>query len=222
MRTRARLSILVLAGFGLAAGSALPLSAQLGGRPAEEWAITLESGRRLATLDIENVVARIGLQPGDVVADIGAGTGIFSIPMGNVVGPTGKVYAQEVDAGFIPLIQEKARSAGLANVEAVLGEYEDPKLPSRDVDVAFFHDVLHHIEKRAEYIATLAGYMAPASRIVVVDYDRSLPGNPHQSDPTLMITQEEVNGWMAAAGFTLTEEFDLFEEKFFAVYTRGS
>jgi tRNA A58 N-methylase Trm61 len=182
----------------------------------------LESGRRLATLDIENVVARMMLQPGDIVADIGAGTGIFSIPMANVVGPSGVVFAQEVDADFLPIIQEKARAEGVSNVQAVFGEFEDPKLPRNDVDVAFFHDVLHHIEKRAEYIMTLAAYMAPESRIVVVDYDRNLAGNPHQNDPTLMLSQEEVTAWMAAAGYRLTEEFDLFEEKFFAVYSRGN
>jgi hypothetical protein len=69
---------------------------------------------------------------------------------------------------------------------------------------------------------TLAAYMAPESRIVVVDYDRNLAGNPHQNDPTLMLSQEEVTAWMAAAGYRLTEEFDLFEEKFFAVYSRGN
>lgn len=215
-------SILTASIMGLLFVSALPLSAQLGGRPAEEWAVTLESGRRLATLDIENVVARMMLQPGDIVADIGAGTGIFSIPMANVVGPSGVVFAQEVDADFLPIIQEKARAEGVSNVQAVFGEFEDPKLPRNDVDVAFFHDVLHHIEKRAEYIMTLAAYMAPESRIVVVDYDRNLAGNPHQNDPTLMLSQEEVTAWMAAAGYRLTEEFDLFEEKFFAVYSRGN
>jgi precorrin-6B methylase 2 len=174
----------------------------------------------LASLDIENVVAQIGLETGDVVADIGAGTGVFSVPIAQVVGPSGVILAQEVDAGFLPIIQEKARAVGVTNVQSVLGEYEDPLLPRRDVDLAFFHDVLHHIEKRGEYILTLAGYMAPESRMVVVDYDRNLAGNPHQNDPTLMISLEEVTAWMAAAGYRPIEEFDLFEEKFFVVYAR--
>ena len=71
-----------------------PLSAlQLGGRPAEEWALVLESGRRLGSLEIDEVVSRMGLQRGDVVADVGAGTGVFSVSLARAVGPTGTVLA---------------------------------------------------------------------------------------------------------------------------------
>jgi ubiquinone/menaquinone biosynthesis C-methylase UbiE len=202
--------------------AAAPLSAQLGSRPAEEWALTLESGRRLESLDIENVVARIGLQPGQIVADIGAGTGIFSVPIARSVGASGVVLAVEVDPGFLPIILEKARAGNVSNVQAIEGEFGDPKLPRRDVQVAFFHDVLHHIEHRPEYIRALAQYMAPSSRIVVVDYRREHPANPHQNDPTMMIAEAEVTEWMAAAGFLRVESFDLFEEKFFTVYRRGN
>lgn len=213
-------------GFALCAGAVLslgvtvPLSAQLGGRPAEEWAITLESGRRLESLDIERVVAMVGLQPGDVVADIGAGTGIFSIPMARTVGPSGEILSVEIDAGFLPMIAEKAEAAGLENVRTVLGEFEDPKLPRQDVDVAFFHDVLHHIAERQAYLETLAQYMAPGSRIVVVDYDMNVPGVPHSGDPTLLIGPEEVEEWMGNAGFALSAEYPLFQDKFFVVYTK--
>jgi ubiquinone/menaquinone biosynthesis C-methylase UbiE len=202
--------------------AAAPLSAQLGSRPAEEWAVTLESGRRLESLDIENVVARMGLQPGEIVADIGAGTGIFSVPIARSVGPSGVVLAVEVDPGFLPIIREKAGAGGVSNVQAVQGEFEDPRLARRDVQVAFFHDVLHHIEHRPEYIRTLAQYMAPGSRIVVVDYKREHSANPHQSDPTMMIAEAEVTEWMAAVGFRRAESFDVFEEKFFTVYRRGN
>jgi precorrin-6B methylase 2 len=209
------LPALILLGAPLA-----PLSAQLGGRPAEEWALVLESGRRIATLDIENVVQQMGLRPGEIVADVGAGTGIFAVPMARAVGASGVVLAVEVDAGFLPIIAERARDGEVTNVVPVLGEFEDPKLPRRDIQVAFFHDVLHHIEKREEYIRTLVGYMAPGSRIIVVDYHRDHPLTPHQNEPEMLISQDEVTAWMAAAGFRLTREFDLFEEKFFVEYTR--
>jgi ubiquinone/menaquinone biosynthesis C-methylase UbiE len=196
------------------------VEAQLGGRPAEEWAVVLESGRRLQGLDIENVVKAMELRPGDIVADIGAGTGIFAIPIAEAVGPNGAVLAVEVDAGFLPMIVEKASQAKLPNVTPVLGEFEDPKLPRRDVTVAFFHDVLHHIQDRRGYLRALNGYMAPGGRIVVVDYHAAHPATPHQNEPEMLITLEQVNGWMREAGYALTSQADLFEEKFVVVYTR--
>ncbi len=199
---------------------AAPLAAQLGGRPAEQWALILESGRRLGRLEIENVVAQIELQPGQVVADIGAGTGVFLVPLARAVGASGTVLAVEVDQGFLPMIEEKAREAGVENVQVVLGEFEDPKLPRRDVDVAFFHDVLHHIEQRQAYLLTVASYMAPGSRIVVVDYDKNQPGVPHSNQPELLIGPEQVAEWMAVAGFEVSRELDLFEDKFFVIYTK--
>lgn len=201
-------------------GAVTPLAAQLGSQPAEQWALTLESGRRLASLDIDNVVAAIGLRPGDVVADIGAGTGIFSVPMARAVGPSGAVLAVEVDRGFLPLIEAKAREAGVANIATVLGEFGDPKLPRRDIDVAFFHDVLHHIEHREAYLRTLASYMPAGSRVVIVDYDENVPGIPHANQPEMLIGPEDVRGWMTAAGFALTREIEMFDDKFFVVYTK--
>ena len=198
-----------------------PLSAlQLGGRPAEEWAITLESGRRLGSLEIDEVVSRMGLQEGDVVADVGAGTGVFAVSLARAAGATGTVLAVEVDPGFLPMIEQKAVDGGVENVQTVLGEFGDPKLPRRDIDVAFFHDVIHHIERRQEYFQATARYMAPGSRIVVVDYHRGHPRAPHGDQPELQITLRQITEWMGVAGFELTQEFDLFDEKFFVVFTK--
>ncbi len=197
-----------------------PLEAQLGGRPAEQWALVLESGRRLGSLEIENVVSLIGIEEGQVVADLGAGTGVFSVPLARAAGTTGTVLAVEVDQGFLPMIDEKARQAGLENVQSVLGEFTDPNLPRRDVDVAFFHDVLHHIDERQSYLLAVASYMAPGSRMVVVDYDMNQPGVPHGNQPEMLISPQQVAEWMANAGFVVSREVDLFEEKFFVIYTK--
>ena len=214
-----RITRFAVASLAAAALAAPPLSAQLGGRPAEEWALVLENGRRLDGLAIDRVVASIGLSPGDVVADIGAGTGIFSVPMAREVAPEGMVYSVEVDAGFLPIIEAKARENGVDNVEAVLGEFGDPKLP-RNVDVAFIHDVLHHIEERQAYIQALAQYMSIGSRIVVVDYDKNVEGVPHSNQPEMLIGPEEVAGWMRTAGFEVSREVDMFDDKFFVIYTK--
>lgn len=204
----------------VASGAGFPVAAQLGSRPAAEWAITLENGNRLEGLEIEEVVAAVGLQPGEIVADIGAGTGIFSVPMARAVGASGVILSVEVDAGFLPIIEGKAREQGVTNIRTVLGEFGDPKLPRSDIDVAFFHDVLHHIQERAAYIRALAAYMPAGSRVVVVDYDKNVPGVPHANQPEMLIAPAEVDGWMSAAGFERTRSVDMFPDKFFVEYTK--
>lgn len=161
MRGSASSSVLVALAAVVVTAGAFPLSAQLGARPADEWALTLESGRRMEALEIDEVVSEIGLRPGELVADIGAGTGIFSVPLARAVSPGGRVLAVEVDPGFLPIIASKASQVGLENIQPVLGQFGDPRLPRGDVDVAFLHDVLHHIEQRASYIQKLASYLAP-------------------------------------------------------------
>ena len=157
------------------------LSAQLAGRPAEEWIKTLDGPARVSALKIDEVVAAMKLQPGQTVADIGAGTGLLVVPMAKAIGPKGRAYAVEIDAGFFPEIKKRADAAQVSNVQTVLGKFTDPGLPVRTIDVALFHDVLHHVESRAEYLKTLAGYLAPAGRIVVVDYEGGQ--GPHAQRP---------------------------------------
>jgi ubiquinone/menaquinone biosynthesis C-methylase UbiE len=220
MSRNARFSTLVLlAGLSVVGGSK-PLAAQLGSRPAEEWAITLESGRRMESLEIQRVVDEIGLEAGDVVAEIGAGTGIFSVQLARAVLPGGRVLAVEVDEGFLPMIASKARQGNVDNVQPVLGQFEDPKLPRGDVDVAFFHDVLHHVADRGPYLQRTASYLAPGGRIAVVDYDMNLPGNPHRNQPEMLISPEQVDGWMRDAGLRLTRRVEMFPDKFYVIYTK--
>jgi hypothetical protein len=99
------------------------------------------------------------------------------------------------------MIEAKARENGTPNVEPILGAYGDPLLPRRDINLAFIHDTLHHIENRAEYLQALAGYMGPGSRIAIVDYDGNHPANPHRNDPDLLVTPDQVDGWLRSIGF---------------------
>jgi ubiquinone/menaquinone biosynthesis C-methylase UbiE len=82
--------------------------------------------------------------------------------------PSGRVYSVELDEGFLTQIRGKATTENVTNIVPVLGKFTDPSLPARDVDVAFFHDVLHHVENRAAYLKSVAGYLKPGARIVVI------------------------------------------------------
>jgi ubiquinone/menaquinone biosynthesis C-methylase UbiE len=193
---------------------------QLGSRPADEWIKTLDGPARVAALKIDAVVAAMKLQPGESVADIGAGTGLFEVPLARAVGPTGRVYAVDIDAGFFPTIRKRAADAKVTNVMTVLGQFTDPALPVKNIDVALFHDVMHHIEKRADYIRTLTGYLVPSGRIVVVDYE---PGKgPHRDQPELEVSREQLATWMSDGGLAQVDDVKLFSDKYFLIFARQS
>lgn len=190
---------------------------QLAPRPVDDWTARLERPDRVAGLKIDYIIASLGLKPGVVVADIGAGPGVLTLPLAKAVTP-GKVYAVEIEQGFLDRIKDKATQAGLTNIVPVLGAFKDPKLPARDADVVLFHDVLHHIEDRAGYLKATAQYVKPGGRIAVVELP---PDGSHKDEPALVVTKDQVKRWMADAGFVPVQEFDGLTGKWFVVYGRS-
>jgi ubiquinone/menaquinone biosynthesis C-methylase UbiE len=193
-------------------------AAQLASRPAEDWTKTLEAHDRVANLKMDEIVAKLRLKPGETVADIGAGSGLFEVPLAKAVSPGGKVYAVDIDAGFFPQIKRKADEAHLANVQTVLGKYTDPNLPAKNVDLVFFHDVLHHIQDRAGYLKSVAGYLKPSGRVVVIDYEEGQ--GPHKDHPELEVSREQLASWAKDAGLKQVDDVKLFSDRYFLVYSK--
>lgn len=202
----------------LAATLGTVVSAQLKSRPADEWTDRLARPDRIENLRIDYIIAKLNLKPGDTVADIGAGPGVLSVPLGKAVAPKGKVYAVEIDKGFFPHIEQRANEQHVTNVQPVLGQFDDPSLPAKDVDVALFHDVLHHIKDRAVYLKATTRYLKPGGRVAIVELP---PDGSHKNEPDLIVTKDQVRQWMADAGFAPVEEISgLTEGKWFIVYAR--
>jgi ubiquinone/menaquinone biosynthesis C-methylase UbiE len=196
-------------------------SAQLGSRETKEWIQNLDRPERIAGLKIDEVLAVLKLKPGDNVADIGSGTGAFSLPFAKAVAPSGKVYAVDIDPGLLDYIAQKAKKENVGNIQTVKGEFSDPKLPNHDVDLAFFHDVLHHIQNRQAYLKMLGTYIKPTGRIALIEMNRDDPKTPHRNSPEMLLSKDEVKNWMAAAGFRPGEEYDVYgNPKWFIIYVR--
>jgi ubiquinone/menaquinone biosynthesis C-methylase UbiE len=195
------------------------VGAQLAPRPTPEWIARLERPDRVAGLKIDYIISKLELKPGQVVADIGAGPGVISLPMAKAVAPNGKVYAVDIDQQFLDHIAMRAREQHVANLKPVLGKFTDPALPAEDVDVALFHDVLHHIQDRATYLKSTAKYMKTDGRIAIVEL--SPTKGSHRNEPELQITKDQAAAWLAAAGFKPVQEFDgLPEDKWFVLYAK--
>lgn len=207
------------AAMALAITLGIDAAAQLASRPVEEWVKVLDNEDRLAGLKTAEVVVSLQLKPGDVVADLGAGAGPFVVPLAKAVAPRGKVYAVEVDRNFFPHIQKRAMAAGVDNVQTVLGWFADPKLPAADVDVAFMHDVLHHIENRAAYLKAVATYVKPGGRLAIIDYHPT--HSPHGEEPALQVAKDQAATWLADAGFRPGQDIALFRDKWFVVYAKS-
>lgn len=221
MLPRSNLWLRCLAGLMLA-GSATNSQAQLAARKADEWVATLEGPQRVATQKIDAVLSKLALKPGMMVADIGAGSGLFSRPLAKAVAPAGKVYAVDIQQDLLDHINQRDKEENIGNIQTVLGEYNDPKLPARNVDLAFINDVLHHIQHRAAYLKALATYIKPSGRIAIIEMDQNDPKTPHRNQPELLVAREEILQWMSDAGFKLVQEHpDLFPgTKLFLVFGR--
>ncbi|MEY2879379.1 MAG: hypothetical protein RLZZ15_1759 [Verrucomicrobiota bacterium] len=126
------------------------------------------------------VLAALKLQPGEVVADIGCGTGYFSWRMAEAVGPHGVVYGVEIQPEMLAKLRAAMKARGVKNVTGVLGAIDDPRLP-QPVDLALFVDVYHECSQPWEMIEALCRRLKPGGRIVFVEYraeDRSVPIKP--------------------------------------------
>src|SRR6476620_4211392 len=116
-----------LAGLMLA-GGATNIQAQLAARKADEGVTTLEGPQRIATQKIEAVLSKLDLKPGMVVADIGAGSGLFSRPLAKAVAPSGKVYAVDIQQDLLDHIDKRDKEENIRNIQTVLGALTDPKI----------------------------------------------------------------------------------------------
>ena len=188
--------------------------AQLGPQTAEERIKNMEAPERVADLKLDEVIKKLDLKPGDIVADIGAGAGVFSIAMARAVAPNGIVYAVEIEQDFLDFINKSAKKENITNIRTVLGGFNDPNLPTKDVDVAFFHRVLHHIERRYAYLDTTARYLEPDGRIVLLEKA------PEDVQNWMWLKREDVDTWMAALGFYPAQRFALYDDKWFVAYQR--
>jgi SAM-dependent methyltransferase len=187
----------------------------------------LETERREVKILRDPIVAALELREGMVVADLGAGTGLFLAPISRALGPTGKLYAIDIVPAFLAHLRERVASEALTNVEVVEATPTDPSLAPASVDLIFACDVYHHVEYPAEVLPRLRAALRPGGKLVLVDFHR-IPGQTskgmikHVRADQATFTRE-----IEAVGFVFERELGEaegleFEENYMLVFDRGA
>ncbi|MCI0705398.1 MAG: methyltransferase domain-containing protein [Planctomycetia bacterium] len=187
----------------------------------EKFVKTFEGESREIFTERNKVVEACELKPGMVVADIGAGTGLYSRLFAKAVGPNGQVFAVDIAPKFLEHIQKTSRDAGLKNVTPVLCNPDSVDLPPNSVDVAFICDTYHHFEFPEKTMLSLDRALKPGGRVIVIDFHR-IPGT--SSDWVLnhvRAGQDVVEKEIASCGFKKTDEVkNLLRENYFIIFTK--
>jgi len=165
----------------------------------------------------DRVIESLRIQPGERVADVGAGDGYFTFRLAAAVGPTGKVYAVEVDEEVVAELERSVRDGRHDNVVVVKGEYSERLLPDGEIDLVLFCNSFHHIEDRVAYFDRLRSDLTKGARVALIDLKASLLVRllaPHDHWTTVETMTEE----MEKASYTFAERFDYLPAQNFAVF----
>jgi arsenite methyltransferase len=162
------------------------------------------------------VLMALDLKPGETIADIGSGSGYFTLRFAAHVGDTGRVLAVDIDPEMIRYLNRRVRDAGVRNVQTILAEPNDPLLPDASVDRFVVVDTWHHIEKQAEYLALMKKMLKPGGQMVMIDFQKKeLPFGPPME---MKIAREDLIRQMEANGFRLAKEHTFLPYQYFLVF----
>jgi ubiquinone/menaquinone biosynthesis C-methylase UbiE len=179
----------------------------------------LDDPKRDAYQKPHEVMQALAVREGEVVADIGAGSGYFAIRLAHHVGASGRVYAVDVSPDMVRHLHTRVRDLRLLNVSPILATADDPLLP-QPVDRVLFVDVWHHVENQAAYLALIKKQLKPGGQIVMIDFHkRELPVGPPVG---MKIAREDLLEQMQAHGFRLTKEHAFLPYQYFLVFSSAN
>ena len=185
------------------------------------WQRNLETEGREVYEKRLAIVDAVAPKPGQAVADVGAGTGLFTRLFAARVGPQGRVYAVDIARAFVDGNLARARAAGLNNVIGVVSTQADTRLEENSADVVFICDAYHHFEEPKAMLASIRRALRAGGTLVVVDFER-IPGtSPDWLLKHVRAGKEDFRREIEASGFRFAEEVKLMRENYFLRFTRN-
>ena len=161
------------------------------------------------------IVAAVAPKAGMAIADIGAGSGLFTVLFAHEVGPTGRVYAVDIAREFIAGIEQRSREEGLKNVVGILSADDDAKLAPASVDIAFVCDAYHHFARPEPMLASISRGLRTGGALVIVDFERRPGQSPDWILRHVRAGKDTVRREIESAGFRFVEEVPLMRGNYF-------
>jgi ubiquinone/menaquinone biosynthesis C-methylase UbiE len=217
-RTQLSLALVLLSCAGLAQSPGRhPVSgrvyAGVMGMNGAPWLVRAE---RIEEEEPDKAIAALDLKPGMTIADIGAGVGYMSFKMAKKIG-SGKVYAVDIQPPMIEKLKENAIKEKITNVEPILGETADPKLPAASIDLAIMVDVYHELSEPQKMLANIRTALKANGRLVLLEYraeDPNVPINPSHKMTVAQAKQE-----LEAEGYVLSKTIETLPRQHILILT---
>ena len=149
----------------------------------------------------ETAIDKMGIKPGMVVADVGAGVGYFTVRLAKRVEPSGKIYAVDVQPEMLTILKDRARKANLLNIQAILGSESDPHLPPGSCDLILMVDVYHELSQPQKMLRKMKQALKPDGRLVLLEYRKEDPHIPIRPDHKMSVAEAKAE--VEAEGYKL-------------------
>ncbi len=176
------------------------------------WVKMFEDPERDKWQKPAEVVQTMNLKPGDIVADIGAGTGYLTRHIAAAAGPEGQAIGLDIEQSMVDYMNEDARRLGLSNYKAKIVKTDDPELEPQTVNVIFLCNTYHHIANRVEYFKNVSQSLQPNGRVISVDFYKNIDFGPPRDHK---IAKEVVIREMKQAGYRLHKDLEFLQYQYY-------
>ena len=179
----------------------------------------LENPERAENMDFDKLFSDIGITEGQTIADIGAGTGFYAIPLARKVGVVGKVYAVDISSEMLEHLSDKLEKEGLSNVETVLSKEKEIDIANGSADVVFMANVLHEL-KGIGTLNECLRILKDSGRFMVIDWDKISGG--HGPPKFIRLKKEKAIIKCEKIGFRFVREFNTGNDKYGLIFSRSN
>ena len=183
---------------------------------SKAYIASLEDPKRDSFQKPHEVIMALGVGEGEVIADIGAGSGYFTFRFSHHVGEKGRIYAVDISPDMILHMNRRIRDLQIKNVVTVLAAPDDPLLSDASIDRFFICDTWHHIANQTQYLGLMKRMLKPGGQVIMIDFQkRELPVGPPVE---MKIAREDLLRQMESNGFKLTGEHTFLPYQYFLIF----